>query len=139
MNILFRSYNPTMTICLACEVLGMISDAKGVFDQAAGDISGDLQTLGAKIIDAIEEQDIYPMFMQSDFNDRTVLKLITELGLEPLMLGDSVAKLLEQLWVGKLSDECDGKISDFSKLNYLGDYVISKLPGQDISFKSLLG
>lgn len=69
------------------------------------------------------------MFMQSDFNDRTVLKLITELALEPLMLGDSVAKLLEQLWVGKLSDECDGKISDFSKLYYLGDMVISKLPG----------
>lgn len=32
LNILYRSYNPTMTICLACEVLGMISDAKGVFE-----------------------------------------------------------------------------------------------------------
>lgn len=63
LNILFRSYNPTMTICLACEVLEMISGAMGVFEQPAGDISGDLQDLGAKIIDAIEEQDIYPMFM----------------------------------------------------------------------------
>jgi len=41
----------------------MISGAMGVFEQPAGDISGDLQDLGAKIIDAIEEQDIYPMFM----------------------------------------------------------------------------
>jgi hypothetical protein len=98
-----------------------------------------LQDLGAKIIDAIEDQDIEPMFMQPDFNDRTVLKLITELKLEPLMLGDSVAKLLEQLWVGKLSDECDGKISDFSKLNFLGDMLISKLPGQDIDIYALLG
>lgn len=39
--------------------------------------------------------------MESDFKDRTVLKLIVSHGFEPLLKDDKVMVLLQQLWVGK--------------------------------------
>ena len=46
--------------------------------------------------------------------------------------------LLDELWVGKSSYECDGRLTDFSMLSYLWSAPIKKLHGQTIEFKSLL-
>lgn len=35
------------------------------------------------------------------------------------MSDNKVAALLDELWVGKLSYECDGRTGKFSKLTYL--------------------
>lgn len=46
--------------------------------------------------------------------------------------------LLEELWVGKNSYECDGRITDFSFLTFLANAPIRKLPGAKISPSEIL-
>ena len=78
-------------------------------------------------------------FRDTDFQDRTVLKLIIQNQFEPLLRDVKISALLELLWVGKNSYNCDGKLSDFSLLSYLSTAQLRKLPGQDIEFGALIG
>jgi len=45
-----------------------------------------------------------------------------------------IGALLDELWVGKLSYECDGRKDCYSMLTYLAKAPIKKLPGQTIQF-----
>jgi hypothetical protein len=67
--------------------------------------------------------------MDVDFLDRTVLKLITSNGLEALLRDEKVFALIDELWVGKATNECDGRVTDFSLLSYMSSAPIKKLPG----------
>jgi len=58
-------------------------------------------------------------FMDIDFKDRTVLNIITSNGFVPLMNDSKVNNLLEEIWVGSNTYECDGKLVDFSQITYL--------------------
>jgi len=91
-------------------------------------------SLGNKIIENIEEDgdNIYQIFMDTDFKDRTVFNLITTFAYEPLMRDDKVGVLLDELWEGKLTFECDGAVSYYSKLTYLFNNRITKLPGRKV-------
>lgn len=73
---------------------------------------------------------VRPMFMDTDFKNRTVLHLITYEGYARLMSNDKIAALLDELWVGESTYACDGRISDFSMLTFLAGAPIKKLPGQ---------
>lgn len=78
------------------------------------------------------------MFLETDFLDRTTLKLITDYEFEPLLKDNKVSALLDELWVGKQSYECDGRITDFSMLTYLVSAPIKKLPGKKLEPQALL-
>lgn len=67
--------------------------------------------------------------MDVDFLDRTVLKLITSNDLEALLRDEKVFALIDELWVGKATNQCDGRITDFSILSYMSNSPIKKLPG----------
>lgn len=54
------------------------------------------------------------MFLDLDFKDRTLLKLITDNGFGPLLASYKVNILLNEIWVGKKTFECDGGMKDFS-------------------------
>jgi hypothetical protein len=47
--------------------------------------------------------------------------------------------LLDELWVGKESYECDGRDTDFSMLSFLASAKIKSLPGKKIQMEDLLG
>jgi hypothetical protein len=70
--------------------------------------------------------------METDFKNRTVLHIITTFGYEPLMRDEKVSVLLDELWEGKLTYECDGAISYYSKLTYILNNQITKLPGRKV-------
>jgi hypothetical protein len=42
--------------------------------------------------------------METDFLDRTVLKLITQGGYAPLLRNEKVFALIDELWVGKTTN-----------------------------------
>jgi hypothetical protein len=84
------------------------------------------------LIENMEPKFIETIFMDADFLDRTVLKLITDFGYEPLLKDVKVSALLDELWVGKNSYECDGRVTDFSMLTFLASAPIKKLPGKKI-------
>ena len=54
------------------------------------------------------------------------------------MTNPKINILLSEIWVGKNTYECDGRITDFSLLTYLANAPIRKLPGKRIAFKELL-
>ena len=86
----------------------------------------------------MEDENVPKTFLDIDFKDRTVLKIITINGFAPLMQNTKVNILLEEIWVGKSTYECDGRITDFSMLTFLANAPIKKLPGKKINPKELL-
>jgi hypothetical protein len=67
----------------------------------------------------MKEENVRPIMMGQDFKNRTVLHLITYNGYAPLLSGNKMAALIDELWVGKLSYNCDGRTERFSKLTFL--------------------
>jgi hypothetical protein len=66
-----------MSICLCCEFLERIGDAMSIFKHECSGLSGDIQSLGEQLIDSMNGDFVPTIFMDTDFLDRTVLKLIT--------------------------------------------------------------
>lgn len=84
-------------------------------------------------------EDVVPRaFMDIDFRDRTVLNIITNNGFVPLIADSKVNILLEEIWVGKNTYECDGELLDFSHMYYLLTSNFKKLPGRSVSPMELL-
>lgn len=82
------------------------------------------------MIDNMDADVITKVFLDIDFKDRTVLKIITSNGYVPLMQNEKVSILLEEIWLGKPTYECDGKLTDFSLLTFLSTNPVKKLPGK---------
>lgn len=64
--------------------------------------------LGQFIIDNIDDEKIEKVFLDADFRDRTILKIATMNEFAPLCASDKVSVLLEEIWEGKKTYECDG-------------------------------
>ena len=78
------------------------------------------------------------MFLDVDFKDRTLLKIITVYKFRQLFASYKVDVLLQEIWVGKNTFECDGRVSDFSMLTYLSRASIKRLPGKTLTTTELL-
>jgi hypothetical protein len=78
-----------------------------------------LQKLGEKIVDSMDEEVVPRAYTEVDFKERTVLNIITSNGLVRLMTDPKVSILLEEIWAGKSTYECDGKLMDFSSLSHM--------------------
>lgn len=88
----------------------------------------------------MDESIVESIFTETDFLDRTVLKLITHNQYEPMMKNHRISDLLDLLWVGKNSqNDCDGRVTNFSLLTYLSVAQVRNLKGQDIEIGILLG
>lgn len=75
--------------------------------------------------------------MDTDYQDRTVLHLITKYGYEPLCRNAKIKILLDKLWVGAESYACDGQDTDFSLLTFLSNAPVKKLPMKPLELKTL--
>ena len=64
--------------------------------------------LGDKIVDNIEDDKIEKVFLDTDFKDRTILKIVTANGFSPIFSSYKVNVLLQEIWEGKNTYECDG-------------------------------
>ena len=71
------------------------------------------------MVENMDDNNVESIFMETDFLDRSVLKLITHFQYEPLMKDHKISDLLDLLWVGKNSYDCDGRETNFSLLSYL--------------------
>jgi len=77
-----------------------------------------LLQFGSKIIENCDDDQIKPLLLDTDFKDRTVLNLITSNGFEPLFTDPKIDILLDEIWVGENSYQCDGRLHDFSILTF---------------------
>ena len=94
--------------------------------------------LGDKIVDNFDDDKIEKVFLDTDFKDRTLLKIITINSFAPLFSSYKLNILLQEIWEGKNTYECDGQITDFSLINYLATSKVKKIPGKKLSFKELV-
>ena len=115
-NCIVITYNPILVICLACEFLVKISTKFNIYDRECAKIKEQLLILGGKIIENIEDEMIHKIFLDTDFRDRTLLKIITLYDFDSLFASDKLLMLLDEIWHGKESYECDGETSDYSIL-----------------------
>ena len=67
-----------------------------------------------------------------------MLKIATQNEFAPLCSSDKVNVLLQEIWEGKNTFECDGSITDFSIINYLATSKIGKVKGKKLSFTELV-
>jgi len=75
--------------------------------------------LGNKIIDNFDDDKIEKIFLDTDFKDRTLLKIITINEFAPLLKSYKLNVLLNEIWEGKNTFECDGQITNFSLITFL--------------------
>lgn len=129
MNLVFICYNPIIAICLLAETMKRIGEAVKFFGHTCACISDDLLRLGEKLIETMDETIIESVFTETDFLNRSVLKIICANDYEPLMRDHKVSDLLDLLWVGKATYDCNGRDTDFSLLGYLSIVKVRKLEG----------
>jgi hypothetical protein len=85
----------------------------------------------------MDDKIVRDIFMDEDFKNRTVLNIIVNNGYHFLCADAKVATLIDELWVGVLTYDCDGKINNFSKLSYMSDSPLKNLPKQQIKLADL--
>lgn len=66
------------------------------------------------------------------------MKTITLNDFGVLLHNFKVNILLEEIWEGTNSRECDGTISSFSIMHYLANQTVRKLPGKFIKVSDLI-
>lgn len=86
----------------------LIGNSISLFKQKGQNLQNDLHLFGEKLIDTMSKNQVEKLFMDTDYQDRTVLHLITKYGYEPLCRDPKIKILLDELWVGKESYACDG-------------------------------
>jgi hypothetical protein len=101
-------------------------------------IKDSLMQLGIKILENFEDDKIEKIFLDVDFKDRTLLKIITVNSFGELFRTYKVNILLEEIWQGKNTYECDGNLTDYSIINFLLLTPIKRLPGKKLTPKELL-
>jgi hypothetical protein len=83
--------------------------------------------LGDKILDCFDDEKLSKVFLDSDFKDRTLLKIITLNKFDKLFENYKVAVILEEIWQGKFTFECDGEIRDLSLLTHIIEVPIKRI------------
>jgi len=123
------------------EEVRRVSSYRGEISVVGREILDELKNnlgLSDQEIENIEDEKIEKIFMDLDFRNRTVLKIASDNEFAPLMASDKVSVLLEEIWVGKNTYECDGNIADFSIINYLANSKIQKVKGKKMSVGELV-
>ena len=81
-----------------------------------------LLTLGRDYVAKIEDDEIFEELLYDlDFQNRTVLKIITSCGLEPLLseCDPKSENIMNKIFVGAESTRCDGNIQGYSNLYHI--------------------
>jgi len=140
-NQLLLSYNPLMTIALACEILTQIAKNKKKVSKASNKVKKDLLSLGQMYSSKIEDEDFYEeLITDVDFRDRSLLKIITDQEFEPLMdENDPKAEnIMMSIYQGKETTRCDGNIKGFSSIYHVITSKPKKLGANDKSYFKFL-
>lgn len=111
-----------MAIALACEILKKVSKARKKLENHANRAMKDLLELGKMFSSKVEDEGDYEqMIFMSDFKQRSLLKIITDNGFEPLMsrYDPKAENIMNSIFHGKESTRCDGDLKGYSSLTHI--------------------
>lgn len=118
-NQVLLTYNPLMTIALTCEVLTQIQKNRKKLENQATKAKTNLLSLGQMYSSKIEDEEFYESLVtDTDFRNRSLLKIITDFEFEPLMdENDPKAEsIMMSIYQGKETAKCDGSIKGYSSM-----------------------
>lgn len=121
-NRLLLSYNPLLSIALSADILTKIAFSRRRFQDQCLRLKDDILQLGKVFNAKIENEEYYKdLITDIDFKGRTVLSIICNQHLQPLMSEDDpkAENLIMNIWNGEESTKCDGNIYGFSNLTHV--------------------
>ena len=137
-NIILHTTNTLMCLALCQEILRKIAKNVSLFSRKCTWISQRLETLIEKIIFNFDYDLIESIFLSRDYKNRSLIKIVTLYQLKSFLKSTKTTILLDTLWQGLYTTECDGRLADFSTMNYLLNSKTMKVEGRKISPKDLL-
>ena len=77
--------------------------------------------------------------MQKDFKDRTVLYIIVTHDIKSFIVKSKLKFLITSIWDGKDSSKVDGRLSHFSRMQYMLHNKCRYIYGHHFEIKDILG
>lgn len=111
-----------MSITLTCELLDKIAGDRKRFENACNGMKESLLELGRVFNSKIDIEDNFEkLIMDVDFQNRSVLKIISECKFGPLMAEDDPKpeNIMNNIYVGKGATKCDGNIYGYSTFMHI--------------------
>ena len=121
-NRLLLSYNPLMSITLSAELLSNIGQTRKRFENECIALIDGLLQLGKVYNDKIEDEKQFEnLIMDTDFQNRTVLKIITSCKFEALMSEEDpkTENIMNNIFIGEDATRCDGNMFGYSTLMHI--------------------
>ena len=137
-NLVLMLHNPILSLTVLWDVLIKIGETSAIFKIPAKLLSDKLQNICFKISQLLKEDYIEKIYTETDFKGRSVLRIATENGLDPVIKSLKVEELISTLWTGKESYEWDGRTSWYSKLFYIRETNLRFLKGKTFTIKDLV-
>jgi hypothetical protein len=94
--------------------------------------------LGEKVVENLDDSLIENVFLERDFKNRTLIKIVTTYSLKSFIKSGKVQVLLDSIWEGLHASDCDGHLDDFSLLTFLAKGTMKHIPGKKPTLKELL-
>ena len=129
-NIILHTSNTLMCLALFQEILIDIGKNFNVFRGKCKWIAQRLETLIEKIIENFDYDLIESIFLSRDFKNRSLIKVVTLFQLKSFLKSPKTTILLDTLWHGLYTTECDGRLADFSTMNYFLKSKTKKIEGK---------
>jgi hypothetical protein len=136
-NILMTS-NTQMALAHCCEFLRKIGKTIKLYKKQSEFYIASIETLAEKVMDNTADELVERIFMDLDFKNRTLFNIVSTYSLRSFMMSDKVNGLLDSIWEGVHTSECDGSLDDFSMLTYLAASNVIGIPGRKLSVKEML-
>ena len=130
-NRLLLCPNPLMALALSAELMQRIGSVRKRFENKCNALKDELMLLGKLYNSKIDNEKYFKiLLMDTDFKNRTVLKIIVDCQLAELMHEDDpkAAAIMMNMYIGEESNMCDGSVYGYS--NYM--HIITSKARKDV-------
>lgn len=127
---------------MSAEILDTIAKSRKRFENQCSNLKGELLDLGKYYNSKIDDETVFEnLLMDKDFENRTVLKIITSCKFAELMHEDDpkAENIMGQIYVGKESTQCDGNIYGYSTFMHILTQKPKKIAeGSNVAFMDMI-
>lgn len=136
-NVILLTTNTVLTLGHCWEFLRRIGSSMKLFKRKADKIVSRLELLAEKIINSVDTDIVEKMFLDKDYKDRTLLKIVTFYGFNLFLRSQSTTTLLDSVWHGTSTTEWEGRLDDFWTMAFLIKSNANYIKGRKIGIKQL--
>jgi hypothetical protein len=137
-NKMLLTSNTLMVLAHCKEFLYLIGKNVKLLRRSTKQILDRFELLACKVIDNIEMEYIETYFLDRDFRDRTLLKIVTMYNFKGFLHSNKTTILLDSIWQGMNTSDCDGRVDDFSLMHFLYKSKTHYIEGKKMSYVDMI-